>query len=69
MAQTIARIIGWKGEFTFDQTKPNGMPRKVMDVSRLAELDWTAQPIFETGMLETYRWYVENIAEKGALTA
>ncbi len=69
LAQSIARVVGWKGEFTFDRTKPDGMPRKVMDVSRLAELGWRAYTEFETGMHETYRWYVENIAETGALTA
>lgn len=62
LAQSIARTIGWKGEFTFDQTKPDGMPRKVMDVRRLAALGWTAPTDFETGMREAYRWYVENVA-------
>lgn len=63
LAESIARIAGWKGTFTFDHSKPDGMPRKVMDVSRLAALGWTAPTDFETGMQQAYRWYVENIAE------
>jgi GDP-L-fucose synthase len=62
LAESIARVVGWKGTFTFDRTKPDGMPRKVMDVSRLAEMGWTARTDFETGMRETYRWYTENVA-------
>jgi GDP-L-fucose synthase len=62
LAQSIARIVGWNGTFTFDPSKPDGMPRKVMDVSRLAALGWTAPTDFETGMREAYRWYVENVA-------
>lgn len=69
LAENIARIVGWQGAFTFDRTKPDGMPRKVMDISRLASLGWTACTDFEAGMRETYRWYVDSVAEKGALTA
>jgi GDP-L-fucose synthase len=68
LAQSIARMIGWTGEFTFDRTKPDGMPRKVMDVGRLAALGWTASTDFEGGMREAYRWYVENVAGINALT-
>jgi GDP-L-fucose synthase len=60
--------VGWSGEFTFDPSKPDGMPRKVMDVSRLTALGWTAPTDFETGMREAYRWYVENVAGIAALT-
>ena len=62
LAERIARIVGWNGTFTFDRTKPDGTPRKVMDVSRLAALGWTARTDFDTGMRATYQWYVENIA-------
>lgn len=62
LAESIARIVGWKGTFTFDSTKPDGMLRKVMDVGRLAELGWRAGTDFETGMRETYKWYTENVA-------
>lgn len=61
LAEVIAQIAGWKGEFTFDSSKPDGMPRKVMDVSRLAAIGWSAPTDFEAGMKEAYRWYVENV--------
>jgi GDP-L-fucose synthase len=63
LAESIARIVGWKGNFTFDSSKPDGMPRKVMDVSRLRDLGWSAPSDFETGMKEAYRWYVANVAD------
>jgi GDP-L-fucose synthase len=61
LAQTIARIIGWQGTFTFNSSKPDGMPRKVMDVSRLRSLGWSAKTDFETGMEQAYEWYVANL--------
>lgn len=64
LAQTIARIAGWRGEFTFDRSKPDGMPRKVMNVSRLSALGWSAPTDLETGMREAYRWYVANVASQ-----
>lgn len=64
LAENIARIADWHGTFTFDRTKPDGMPRKVLDVSRLAALGWTAPTDFGAGMREAYRWYVANVAEK-----
>jgi len=69
LAESIARIVGWKGTFTFDRSKPDGMPRKVMDVSRLRAMGWSAPTDFETGMKEAYRWYVANVAKSGALIA
>jgi GDP-L-fucose synthase len=63
LARTVADIAGWKGTFTFNTEKPDGTPRKVMDVSRLAALGWTAPTEFRTGMQAAYAWYVENVAE------
>lgn len=67
LAESIANIAGWHGEFIFDRSKPDGMPRKVMDVSRLSALGWTAPTGFESGMREAYRWYVDNVASRGAI--
>jgi GDP-L-fucose synthase len=61
LAQAIARIIGWHGAFTFNLSKPDGMPRKVMDVSRLRSMGWSATTDFETGMKQAYEWYVANM--------
>jgi GDP-L-fucose synthase len=66
LAEEIADVVGWQGRFTFDRSKPDGMPRKVMDVSRLAALGWTAPTDFKTGMREAYRWYVANVAHESA---
>ena len=66
LAESIARVADWQGTFTFDRSKPDGTPRKVMDVSRLRELGWSASTDFETGMKEAYRWYVENVVERCA---
>jgi GDP-L-fucose synthase len=62
LAQSIANIIGWKGTFRFDTSKPDGTPRKVMNVSRLRALGWSAPTDFEPGMKEAYRWYLSNVA-------
>lgn len=62
MAHLIAKVIGWEGTFTFDPSKLDGTPRKVMDVSRLRELGWSASTDFETGVKQAYEWYVANVA-------
>lgn len=62
MAHQIAKVIGWEGTFTFDPSKLDGTLRKVMDVSRLRELGWSASTDFETGVKQAYEWYVANVA-------
>ena len=62
LAESIASVIDWRGHFTFDRAKPDGMPRKVMDVSRINALGWTARTEFEAGLNEAYRWYLANVA-------
>ena len=66
LAESIARVAGWKGTFTFDRSKPDGMPRKVMDVSRLTALGWSAQSTFDEGIKQAYDWYVANMANLAA---
>lgn len=61
LAESIARVAGWTGTFTFDPSKPDGMPRKVMDVSRLSALGWTAQTAFDDGIRQAYQWYLRHI--------
>lgn len=60
LAKTIAKVADWRGRFTFDLTKPDGTPRKVMDVSKLARMGWTAQTPFEEALAKSYAWYLEN---------
>lgn len=61
LAQTIAKVTEFQGRLTFDSSKPDGTPRKLMDVSRLAKLGWTASIDLETGLRDAYRWFVDNI--------
>jgi GDP-L-fucose synthase len=61
LAQAIARVAGWQGTFTFDPSKPDGMPRKMMDDSRLRSLGWSAKTDFEAGIRRAYEWYVANL--------
>jgi GDP-L-fucose synthase len=62
LAETIARVTGFCGRLVFDTTKPDGTPRKLMNVSRLKALGWKAQITLEDGLRNTYAWYVENRA-------
>jgi len=66
LAETIARVVGYRGRFVYDRTKPDGTPRKLVDVSRLAALGWRASTPLEAGLAATYRWYVANHAAAAA---
>jgi GDP-L-fucose synthase len=61
LAETVVRAVGFKGVLSFDTTKPNGTPRKLLDVSRLANLGWTARTALEPGIRSTYDWMQSNI--------
>jgi GDP-L-fucose synthase len=58
LAETIARVAGWQGRFRFDSSKPDGTPRKLLDVSRLRVLGWQARTPLEAGLEKTYAAYV-----------
>lgn len=60
MAETMAKVVGFEGDITFDTTKPDGTPRKLMDVSRLADLGWQYQVSLEEGLSITYQWFLEH---------
>lgn len=60
MAETMAKVVGFKGNVTFDSTKPDGTPRKLMDVSRLKNLGWTYSIELESGLSKTYQWFLQN---------
>ena len=60
LAAMIARVVGYTGELRFDASKPDGTPRKLLDVSRLAALGWRAQIPLEQGIASTYEWYRTN---------
>jgi GDP-L-fucose synthase len=60
LAETVAQVTGFKGPLVFDSTKPDGTPRKLMDVSRLAALGWRASISLEDGLRDAYNWFVNN---------
>ncbi len=60
LAELIQDVVGFEGEIVFDTTKPDGTPRKLLDVSRLQALGWKARIPLREGLASTYRWYVEN---------
>lgn len=62
LAERIAGIVGFGGAIVTDATKPDGTPRKLMDVSRLHGLGWQARTGLDEGITKTYRWFRENIA-------
>ena len=63
LAETIARVTGFAGRLVFDASKPDGTPRKLMDVSRLRALGWEAQISLEDGLRDAYAWYVKNVEQ------
>jgi nucleoside-diphosphate-sugar epimerase len=65
LAETLARITGFAGRLRFDPSKPDGSPRKLMDVSRLSALGWRATIGLEAGLRQTYAWFLQNLAAPG----
>jgi GDP-L-fucose synthase len=61
LAETIQKTVGHKGNLIWDATKPDGTPRKLMDVSKMHELGWKHKINLEQGIAITYEWFVENI--------
>ena len=61
LAALVREIVGFTGAVVYDTTKPDGTPRKLLDVSRIAALGWQAKIALADGIRETYRWY---LAEK-----
>ena len=60
LAETMARVTGFTGRIVYDSGKPDGTPRKLMDVSRLKALGWEASISLEEGLGSTYQWFLEN---------
>ncbi|WP_314138468.1 GDP-L-fucose synthase [Buttiauxella noackiae] len=60
LAETIASVVGFKGKILFDASKPDGTPRKLMDVERLAGMGWKWSTSLRDGLTLTYKWFLEN---------
>lgn len=61
LASIISDVVGYNGEIVYDSTKPDGTPRKLMDVSRINSLGWQYRTELKDGIDKTYNWYLENI--------
>lgn len=61
LAQTIQEVVGHKGAIVWDSSKPDGTPRKLMDVSKMHELGWQHKVKLQSGIQKTYHWFLENI--------
>ena len=61
LAETLVKVTGFKGKLVFDSSKPDGAPRKLMDVSRLNSMGWKSTVSLEDGLNDTYQWFTENI--------
>ena len=63
LAQSMKKVVGFEGDLTFDATKPDGAPRKLLDVSRLHSLGWQSKISLEQGLNKTYDWFLKNEAK------
>ena len=61
LAETISDIIGFSGGFNWDTSKPNGTPRKVLNVDKIKSLGWGPVTNLRDGILKTYQWYLQNV--------
>lgn len=60
LAQTVAEVVGYKGEIKFDSSKPDGTPKKLLDVQRLKDMGWSYSTDLNVGLTKTYNWFLEN---------
>ena len=66
LAETIKRVVGYRGEIVFDTSKPDGTPRKLLDVGRLSKLGWTHKTELRQGISMAWNWYVDNVTKEGS---
>ena len=62
LAELICQVVAFEGELTFDAGKPDGAPRKLLDVSKLKSLGWEAKTSLADGLADAYGWYLANVA-------
>ena len=62
LAEILAKVTGFEGDLLFDTSKPDGTPQKLLDVSRLDALGWTSSISLEDGLVDTYRWFTQNMS-------
>jgi len=64
LAEVIAEVVGYTGGFRYAAEKPDGTPRKLLDVSRLSAMGWRPRIALRDGLADAYRWFVDNVAER-----
>ena len=64
LAQNIADVVGFKGALTFDASKPDGSPRKLLDDARMKTLGWNSTINLKDGLASTYRWFLDHQTER-----
>ena len=60
LAETIQQVVDYQGEIIWDICMPDGAPRKLMDVSKINELGWQAKITLPEGLVDTYKWFIDN---------
>ena len=63
LAELVCEVVGFDGELSWDKTKPDGTPRKLLDVSKLRGLGWTPTIPLRDGIAQTYDWFLKNVAK------
>jgi GDP-L-fucose synthase len=61
LAELVKEVVGFQGKLVWDSSKPDGTPRKLMDSSKIQEMGWKPKVPLKEGLVETYKWYVENV--------
>ena len=61
LAEIVSRVVGYKGKIKYDASKPDGTPRKLLDVTRLNSFGWKYKTELEEGIKKSYKWFLENI--------
>ena len=69
LAELTNAVVGFEGDLVFDDSKPDGTPRKLLDVTRLKALGWQSRTSLRQGIEQTYRWFVENVADQEEVTS
>lgn len=64
LAEMVKEIVGFEGDIYYDHSKPDGTPRKLLDVSRLESLGWQSRISLRDGIKQTYEWYLENLSDE-----
>jgi len=61
LAELVKEVVGFQGNLVWDSSKPDGTPRKLMDSSKIQGMGWKPKIALKEGLIETYKWYVENV--------